>query len=69
MYFVMIEEKKDEQLRCITSPIQKEKIKIVVLSILNVLGMKNLDSFLIYGRGDGTWQDEGVCVFEGRLMP
>ena len=37
MYFVMIEEKKDEQLRCITSPIQKEKIKIVVLSILNVL--------------------------------
>ena len=29
-------------LSCLTSPIQKEKIKIVILSILNVLGVTDV---------------------------
>ena len=34
-------------LSCVTSPIQKKKIKIVILSILNVLGFINVIIFVI----------------------
>ena len=34
-------------LSCVTSPIQKEKVKIVILSILNVLGFINVIIFVI----------------------